>query len=325
MLPDFNRLKVFYYIYSLQSIVSAARALHISQPAVSQQLQKLESEIQAALFIRLHKKLVPTNAANRLFSLVQPFIDSLQEGMDTLRQPIDRPAGLLRIGAPREFGKEYLPLLSHTFREKYQEVTFNFSFDETAPLLAMLRAGEIDFALVDVFMPKGQFLETPHLFSIEPLIAEELILACSQDYYHKEIGGDHSFANLAAKAFVSDKDDLAILVHWFRHHFSRTAAKLNVVMTSNGHEALISGIRLGMGLGVTSAHLVFDGLSSGAIVPVETNEKNAESWISLVQLQDKVPTLTERTFISHLKNGLRETEIMQKFSRIRFASGNLGK
>ena len=316
MLPDFNRLKVFYYIYSQQSIVSAARALHISQPAVSQQLQKLESEIQAPLFIRLHKKLVPTNAANRLFSLVQPFIDSLQEGMDTLRQPIDRPAGLLRIGAPREFGKEYLPLLSHTFREKYQEVIFNFSFDETAPLLTMLRAGEIDFALVDVFMPKGQFLETPHLFSIEPLIAEELILACSQDYYHKEIGGDHSFTKLAAKSFVSDKDDLAILIHWFRHHFSRTAAKLNVVMTTNSHEALISGIRLGMGLGVTSAHLVFAGLTNGSIIPVETNKKNAESWISLVQLLDKVPTLTERTFITHLKNGLQRTEILQKFSRI---------
>jgi DNA-binding transcriptional LysR family regulator len=325
MLPDFNRLKVFYYIYSLNSIVSAARALHITQPAVSQQLQKLEAEIQATLFIRLHKKLVPTNAANRLFSLVQPFMDSLREGVENLRQPMDRPAGLLRIGAPREFGKEYLPLLSHTFRSSYQDVSFNFSFDETAPLLAMLRAGEIDFALVDVFMPRGQFLETPHLFSIEPLIAEELILACSQEYYRKEIDGDHSFANLARKSFISDEDDLAILSHWFRHHFSRTAAKLNVVMTSNGHEALISGIRLGMGLGVTSAHLVFDGLSNGAIVPVETNKKNAESWISLVQLQDKVPTLTERTFIAHLKNGLRQTEIMQKFSRIRFASGKLGQ
>ncbi|PLX89381.1 MAG: LysR family transcriptional regulator, partial [Desulfuromonas sp.] len=179
MLPDFNRLKVFYHIYSLHSIVAAARALHISQPAVSQQLQKLEAEIEATLFIRLHKKLVPTDAAKRLFAMVQPFMESLQEGMTTIRQPIDRPAGLLRIGAPREFGKEYLPLLSHSFRQKYPDVKFAFLFDETAPLLTMLREGEIDFALADVFMPEGQPLEMPHLYSIEPLVAEELILACS--------------------------------------------------------------------------------------------------------------------------------------------------
>ncbi|TFH48386.1 MAG: LysR family transcriptional regulator [Methanothrix sp.] len=316
MLPDFNRLKVFYYIYSLKSIVAAARTLHISQPAVSQQLQKLESEIQATLFIRLHKKLVPTDASKRLFSLVQPFMDSLQEGLGNIRQPLDRPAGLLRIGAPREFGKEYLPLLGHSFRMRYPEVTFSFSFDEAAPLLAMLREGDIDFALVDVFMPEGQFLETPHLFSIEPLVAEELILACSQGYYQKEISSDHSFANLATKEFVSDEDDLAILNHWFRHHFSKVAVKLNVVMTTNSHEALISGIRLGMGLGLTSAHLVFEELGNGSIVPVETSKKNAMSWISLVQLQDKVPGLTERIFISHLKNSMQETEILKKFSRI---------
>lgn len=313
MLPDFNRLKVFYYIYSLNSIVTAARTLHLTQPAVSQQLQKLEAEIGVSLFIRLHKKLVPTEAAKRLFALVQPFMDDLQEGMKDIRQPLDRPAGLLRIGAPREFGKEYLPLLSCSFQKAYPEVRFTCRFDETAPLLSLLREGELDFALVDVFMPKGQFVETPHLFSVEQLIAEELILACSQDYYQEEINGDHSYANLASKQFLSDEDDLMILSHWFRHHFKKSVTKLNVVMTTNSHEALISGIRLGMGLGLTSAHLVFDELSNGTIISIETAKKNAMSWISLVQLQDKIPTLTEKIFLAHLK---READVLKKFTRI---------
>lgn len=316
MLPDFNRLKVFYYIYSLNSIVVAARTLHLSQPAVSQQLQKLEAEIEATLFIRLHKKLVPTESAKRLFALVQPFMDDLREGIDNIRQPLDRPAGLLRIGAPREFGKEYLPLLCSSFRKLYPEVSFSFKFNETAPLLAMLRNGELDFSLVDVFMPKGQFVETPHLFSIEQLAPEELILACSEEYYRKEINGDHSFANLAGKEFVGDDDDLMILTHWFRHHFNKSVTKLNVVMTTNGHEALISGVRLGIGLGLTSAHLVYDDLSSGAIIPIETDKPNSKSWISLIQLQDKVPTLTEKAFLAHLKNGIQEMEVYKRFSHI---------
>mgnify|MGYP001351674223 CR=1 FL=1 len=316
MLPDFNRLKVFYHIYSLNSIVGAARVLHLTQPAVSQQLQKLESELKTTLFVRLHKKLVPTEAAKRLFDLVQPFLESLEEGIETIPHPLDRPAGLLRIGAPREFGKEYLPPLSMTFRNLYPEVRFSFQFNETAPLLAMLRKGDLDFSLVDVFMPKGQFVETPHLFSLEQLAPEELILACSDEYYRKEINGDHSYANLVARDFVSDDDEMMILMHWFKHHFNKTVTKLNVVMTTNGHEALLSGVRLGMGLGLTSAHLVYDDLCSGSIVPIETAKPNSKSWISLVQLQDKVPTLTEKTFLAHLKDGIQKMEVYKRFSRI---------
>ncbi|SHJ19712.1 DNA-binding transcriptional regulator, LysR family [Malonomonas rubra DSM 5091] len=313
MLPDFNRLKVFYYIYTENSIVAASRLLHLTQPAVSQQLQKLESELQTRLFIRLHKKLVPTEAAQRLFALVQPFVDSLQDGLEDIAQPLDRPAGLLRIGAPREFGKEYLPFLGHSFRQSYPEVRFRFSFDENVPLLEMLKNGDLDFVLVDVFMSKGQFVETPHLFNIDPLVDEELILACSKDYYQREIQRDHSFANLVAKDYISDEDELMFLNHWFRHHFKKVPAKLNLVMTTDSHEALISGIRLGMGLGQTSTHLVYEELTCGEIVPITTSKKNALSWTSLVQLQDKVPSLTEKTFITHLKQGIRQEEVMKRF------------
>lgn len=316
MFPDFNRLKVFYYIYTKNSVVEAARALHLSQPAVSQQLQKLEAEIEATLFVRLHKKLIPTEAAKRLFALVEPFMEGLREGLENIRQPLDRPAGLLRIGAPREFGKEYLPPMIYRFRQTYPEVRFALRFDETAPLLKMLREGNLDFALADVYQPKGQFVETPSLFSVEQLIAEELILACSRDYYRKEISGDHSCDNLVAKNFMGEEHDLMLLTHWFRHHFDRTVNKLNLVMTSNNHEALLSGMRLGMGLGLTSAHLVFDELNNGTIIPIETSRPNAKIWISLVQLQDKVPSLTEKSFIAHMKQGMREEEMLKKFSRV---------
>jgi DNA-binding transcriptional LysR family regulator len=315
MLPDFNRLKIFYYIYTENSIVAASRQLHLTQPAVSQQLRKLENEIQTNLFVRLHKKLVPTEAAKRLFDLVQPFVENLQAGIEDIVQPLDRPAGLLRIGAPREFGKEYLPLLGHSFRQSHPDVRFRFCFDENAPLLERLKNGDLDFVLLDVFMPKGQSLDAPHLFSIDSLVAEELILGCSQDYYLREIQRDHSFTHLASQSFVSDEDELMFLHHWFHHHFKKVPSKLNVVMTTNSHEAVISGIRLGMGLGLTSTHLVHEDLSSGKIVPILTSKKNSICWISLIQLQDKVPSLTEKAFIQHLKQGVQQEEVLKKFVR----------
>ena len=57
MLPDFNRLKVFYHIYRTGSVVAAADELCLTQSGVSQHLQKLENEIGMPLFTRLHKNL----------------------------------------------------------------------------------------------------------------------------------------------------------------------------------------------------------------------------------------------------------------------------
>lgn len=313
MLPDFNRIRVFYYVYAQNSIVAAARELHLSQPAVSQQLQKLESELKVPLFIRLHKKLVPTAAGTRLYQIVQPFVDELRDGVVAIRQPMDRPSGNLRIGAPKEFGKEFLPYFCHAFRKEYPEVTFSLKFDDATPLLAMLSAGALDFALVDVFQSKAQFLGKPDTLSIEPLIHEEVILACANEYYQREIRGDHSYGNLIGKDFLCDEDDRAFLIHWFRHHFNKTVPHLNIVMMLDSHEALITGVKLGMGMGVISAHLVWAEIVNGAIIPIVTDRKNLVNRISLIQLQDKVPTLTEKTFLLHLQKGMRSPNILKKF------------
>jgi DNA-binding transcriptional LysR family regulator len=316
MLPDFNRLKVFYHIYASNSIVGAARKLHLSQPAVSQQLQKLEAELKVPLFTRLHKKLIPTAAGSRLFSIVKPFVEDLQVELPLIRQPLDRPSGNLRIGAPKEFGKEFLPQFCHSFREGFPDVTFTLKFEEASPLMSMLQAGDLDFALVDVFQRKGEFLGNPDIFSVETLIREELVLACSASYYQQEINGDHSYRNLISKDFLSDEDDLAILKHWFRHHFNKTVPDLNVVMMIDSHEALISGVKLGMGMGVISAHLVWTEIGNASIVPIVTSRKNVVNRISLIQLQDKIPTLTEKTFLAHLHQGMRKPEVLQKFDLV---------
>ena len=313
MLPDFNRLKVFYYIYQFNSIVAAANKLHISQPAVSQQLQKLEGELKVSLFTRLHKKLVPTAAGERLFLLVEPFVERLHDEIIHIRQPLDRPAGTLRIGAPREFGKEYLPRFCHEFRQQYPDVTFNLKFKESIPLLTMIKEGKLDYALVDVYFKRQELPGFSEIFSIDPLLKEEMVMVCSQEYYLKEINGDHSLKNLLGKEFITDEDDPSILAMWYKHHFRKNPEDLNIVMTMDSHEAVISSLKLGMGLGVATAHLIWDEIQSGEIIPLTTAKANMVNMISLVQLQDKIPTLTEKTFRDFMIASMQKNEILERF------------
>lgn len=315
-LPDLNRVKVFYYIYQLKSSVAAARHLNLTQPAVSQQLRKLEEEIKVPLFIRLHKKLIPTAAATHLYSLIAPFIEQLGREIDFIRLPLDRPSGCLRIGAPREFGKEYLPRFCHRFRELYSDVIFELKFKEAVPLLTLLQSGQLDFALVDVYYKAGELPGFPDIFSMEPLLREEMILVCSKDYYAQQIINDHRLQNLITKNFIADEDDPSILDLWFRHHYQKVPERLNIVMTLDSHEALLNGLRLGMGLGIATAHLVWEEIQRGELVPITTDRANMVNMISLVQLQDKVPTLTEKTFRDFMLRAVEQHEVTRRFQCI---------
>ena len=122
---DFNRLRVFYCIYRNKSMIAAAKELNVTPPAVSQHLKKLEADMGVHLFTRLHKKLVPTVEAETLFQILDPFIHELEAGVRLFQSGKSRPSGMLRIGAPVEFGKTHFPGAIAAFRRTYPEVTFS--------------------------------------------------------------------------------------------------------------------------------------------------------------------------------------------------------
>ena len=68
MLNDLNLLRIFYTVATEESVSRAALKLHISQPAVSQNIKLLEQEIGFSLFIRTNKGVKLTNEASEMFS-----------------------------------------------------------------------------------------------------------------------------------------------------------------------------------------------------------------------------------------------------------------
>lgn len=192
MLQNLDRLKVFYHVYGQNSIVEAASRLHVSQSAVSQAMQKLEKEVGSPLFVRLHKKLTPTAAGERLFRIVQPFMVELEGYLKTLERAKDQPMGELRIGAPPEFGKAHLPAIVAGFRQQFPAVTFSLKLGTPEILLPALTKGELDFGLVDTFLTRSAYVGSLDIYHFEPLVDEQVILTCSKRYYEENIQGDLS-------------------------------------------------------------------------------------------------------------------------------------
>ena len=314
MLPDLNRLRLFYHVHSRQSITQAAEKLHITPSAVSQQVKKLETEIKAPLFTRLHKRLVPTPAGKRLFNLVAPLIDGLKDGMHAMEKGRKEPSGLLRIGAPVEFGSIYFPHVISTYRNHNKKVAFDLELGRPSFLMPKVESGDLDFAFVDTFPTKGQYYGDYGKFSIKPVIEEQVVLACSKHYNQKTLLNNHDFDNLIGKSYISQQHNARALNNWFRHHFGKTPNTLDIVLTVANHQAVLSAVRHHVGLGIIVSHLVWKEIRSGSIVVIKGSAKQAVNRISTVQLLDKVPTLTEKSFLAHFHHIVQQSKTLKRLN-----------
>lgn len=79
-LPPLNQLRVFEAAARLLSFTNAADELHLSQPAVSQQIKALERHVGRPLFVRRHQGLDLTEAGIAYLPIVQHTLDSLETG-----------------------------------------------------------------------------------------------------------------------------------------------------------------------------------------------------------------------------------------------------
>lgn len=119
-----RHIEAFHAIYSSGSISTAARALNVSQPALSKVLKHAESQLGFALFRRVRGRLVPTDEAHVLFrevAEVHQRIASLRRTARNLRGGHDAH---LRIAVLPSMGLGVAPAAVATYRREHPTVTF---------------------------------------------------------------------------------------------------------------------------------------------------------------------------------------------------------
>ncbi len=143
---NFNHLRYFWAVAHEGSLTRAAERLNLSQSAVSVQIQKLEQQISHALFDRVGKRLVLTEAGR----IALDYADTVFEAGDELMSTLDgRPGGIrqvLRVGAlttlSRNFQLEFLrPLIGRA------DVELIVRSGTMRDLLAQLEAHSLDVVL----------------------------------------------------------------------------------------------------------------------------------------------------------------------------------
>jgi DNA-binding transcriptional LysR family regulator len=313
MLPDFNRLKVFYHIYRTGSVVAAADELYLTQSGVSQHLQKLEDEIGVPLFTRLHKKLIPTDGAHKLFDIVSPFVDDLSIGVKYICDRHEKPVGHIKIGGPMEFSRHFFLPFFTEFQKLYPDVMISLHSGNPAKLLKQLFNGQIDMAFIDLFSSteKGQLIGNLAAYTAQSVFEVELLLVCSRTYYDLHVNGDHSYQNLKNCSYGTYDEYGVELKSWFKHHFERIPAHLDIRFKAQDMPTCALWLKHHTGLGVVDGYWMTDLIDNGKIMAIATDQPQIMNRISMMRLQGKSMSALETIFLDHFHEHMQK----QKWTR----------
>ncbi|MCD8504420.1 MAG: LysR substrate-binding domain-containing protein [Burkholderiaceae bacterium] len=145
MTPD--QLITFSVVAEYSNISQAARALHLSQPAVSGQLQALQHSFGEALYRRHGRGIALTSAGHRLLGPANRLRLAMNEAIDARKANQTLAAGTIRIGASTTPASYLLPEIVAQFKRTYPGINVQMIAGNTGEIIA--RLAELDVAVLE--------------------------------------------------------------------------------------------------------------------------------------------------------------------------------
>ena len=145
---NLEQYRVFHQVCRQGSITAAAKALCVSQPAVSQSLQHLEDSLGCELFVRTPKGVRLTQAGELLHHYVSRGLDSILAGENIVKKMNNLEEGEVRIGASDMTLQFFLLSYLGKFHEAYPKLKVSVTNCPTPETLNLLSEGRIDFGVV---------------------------------------------------------------------------------------------------------------------------------------------------------------------------------
>ncbi|MEO6053596.1 MAG: LysR family transcriptional regulator [Chthoniobacterales bacterium] len=167
---EMHQLRYALAVARMGNFSRAAEECHVSQPSLSQQIQKLEKELGERLFDRMKRQVKITAAGEAFLRRATRILEEVDAAQREASEAKDLLRGVMTIGVLPTIAPYLLPKVMAQFMEKFPGVEIVVQEDTTARLLRHLLAYEIDFALVSNPIQDDR-LEIRELFSEELLLA----------------------------------------------------------------------------------------------------------------------------------------------------------
>ncbi|WP_342439773.1 selenium metabolism-associated LysR family transcriptional regulator [Paenibacillus sp. FSL L8-0436] len=292
---NFHQLHIFYTVSERGSFSAAAQTLHMTQPAVTMQVQALEDYFGAKLFDRSSKKIVLSEAGRTLMPYALRSIQLMRETDQAMSAFTHMLEGRLQLGASLTIGEYVLPRLLGPFGKAYPNISIMMKVMNTSQIMEEIHKHQLNFGLIEAPVSHPDM-------EIEPVMGDELKLI---------VPSEHPLA---------DRDEVTLeeaLEYPFvlREQGSGTRrvmeeqliakgldpAAMRVVMELGSTGAVKSAVEAGLGLTIISASSVKHEVTLGLLKIVNLSDTSFKRQFYAIHLKSTLLPISAVTFLTFLR------------------------
>jgi len=240
---DQKSLNMFVHLSQTLHFGKTAQAFHMSPSTLSRAIQRLEQTIGTELLLRDNRSVLLTESGKKFQQYAQQQVEQWQVFKQSLDENKQVLTGKLKIYCSVTAAYSHLPPLLERFRQQHPLVEIVITTGDASDALEQVQHKSVDFAIAanPEQLPRSVYFQ--HLATI-PLAVIAPTMACK--------------VQQQLQAEVLPWSEIPIILpehgparrrfdHWFR---KKQQGKANIYATVSGHEALVSMVALGCGVGI---------------------------------------------------------------------------
>jgi DNA-binding transcriptional LysR family regulator len=295
---DINQLEVFLGVAREKSFSRAAEALHRTQPAISQAIRRLETELGEPLFDRSSKDGTMTEAGRVLFDFAQQMMNLRQHAHSAIRELRDLHRGKLSLGANEYTVMCLLPLIP-IFRARHPHIKIEVKRSLASRIPGEILGRDVEIGVVS-------FKPIDRAITAVPVVTDELslIVAPSHPLAVKKIV---SVRELGAEAFIAHNVPSPYREKVIKT-FEKQRTPLNISLEMPTLEAIKRLVEKGLGVALIPRLAAQAEIARNELVALTVREMKFERRLHLIYRRGATLSHAAKAFIRVARSGDSSSE-----------------
>lgn len=286
---DLELYKVFYTVAKYNHMTKASEELHISQPAISQSIKKLEDQLGGTLFLRSNKGMELTEEGKMFYEYVKGALELINNAENEFTSFKDLSKGEIKIGCSTALTKLVLINVLKDFHHDYPNININITNDLTSNLINDLKLGKLDFVIFN----ESNIKETN--LNLEMLKELKQGFIYNPEYYCDNINSFEDLNNLPLILQKEESNSRKLLDYVALQNNVKLIPKMEVV----SQELITEFTNIGLGVGFAIIDLAKRNFRN--LKELNINKKIPNINIYLATNKSVSLTFASKMFIKYLK------------------------
>lgn len=192
---DLDDLRAFVATAEMRNFGAAADSIHLSQPALTRRIQKLESVLGVTLLDRTTRRVELTAVGRDFLGRARRLLDDFETSLLSVKEIAERRSGLVSIACIPTAAYYFLPDVVRAFNTAYPAIRIRIVDSGANEVLQSVLNREVDFGITLLGADDPDVL-------FAPLVEEPFMLACRKDHELAQ-RSEISWADLAEHRFIT--------------------------------------------------------------------------------------------------------------------------